>query len=60
MEKYYEKYEQRYKAVYAAGADQWGYTPDDATLNAVLRLRGNGAFPAADSPLNRIKQERMK
>ena len=37
MEKYYEKYEQRYKAVYAAGADQWGYTPDDATLNAVLR-----------------------
>ena len=37
MEKYYEKYEQRYKAVYAAGADQWGYTPDDTTLNAVLR-----------------------
>lgn len=36
MEKYYEKYEQRYKAVYAAGADQWGYTPDDAKLNAEL------------------------
>ena len=37
MEKYYEKYEQRYRAVYAAGADQWGYTPDDTILNAVLR-----------------------
>ena len=36
MEKYYAKYEQRYKAVYAAGADQWGYTPDDAILNAEL------------------------
>ena len=36
MEKYYAKYEQRYRAVYAAGADQWGYTPHDPVLNAEL------------------------
>lgn len=36
MEDYYKKYEQRYQAVYAAGGDMWGYTPDDEALNQVL------------------------
>lgn len=33
---YYKKYEERYQAVYAAGADMWGYSPDDETLNDYL------------------------
>lgn len=33
---YYEKYEERYQAVYAAGADRWGFSPDDKNLFAVL------------------------
>lgn len=33
---YYKKYEQRYQAVYAAGADLWGYAPDNETLNEYL------------------------
>lgn len=34
--KYYEKYEQRYQAVYAAGGDFWGFVPWDETLTAFL------------------------
>ena len=37
MEAYYKKYEQRYQAVYAAGADLWGYTPENEDLNYVLK-----------------------
>ena len=33
---YYKKYEQRYQAVYAAGAEMWGYTPDNETLNEYI------------------------
>lgn len=33
---YYKKYEQRYQAVYAAGADLWGYASDNETLNEYL------------------------
>ena len=33
---YYKKYEQRYQAVYAAGADLWGYTPDNADLKQII------------------------
>lgn len=33
---YYKKYEQRYQAVYAAGADLWGYTPDNTDLKQIL------------------------
>lgn len=36
MERYYKKYEQRYQAVYAAGADLWGYTPENEDLNQIL------------------------
>ena len=36
MKPYYKKYEQRYQAVYAAGADLWGYTPENEDLNQVL------------------------
>lgn len=36
MEKYYQRYEQRYQAVYAAGADLWGYTADNEDLNHIL------------------------
>ena len=35
---YYKKYEQRYQAVYAAGAEMWGYTPDNETLNEYLSI----------------------
>ena len=31
-ESYYLSYEKRYKAVYEAGADYWGHTPDDDEL----------------------------
>lgn len=36
MTEYYKKYEARYQAVYAAGGDMWGYTPDDEALNYAL------------------------
>lgn len=36
MEQYYKKYEQRYQAVYAAGADMWGYVPENEDLNKIL------------------------
>ena len=36
MEQYYKKYEQRYQAVYAAGADMWGFVPWDTELNRFL------------------------
>ena len=34
--KYYCAYEKRYKAVYDAGAEFWGHTPDDEELKIVL------------------------
>lgn len=33
---YYLAYEARYRAVYGAGADHWGHTPDDAELTEML------------------------
>lgn len=33
---YYTSYENRYKAVYAAGAERWGPSPEDGELNTVL------------------------
>ena len=33
---YYKKYEERYQAVYAAGADLWGYTPDNEDLKNIV------------------------
>ncbi len=36
MGQYYEKYEQRYQAVYAAGADLWGYLPESEDLKTLL------------------------
>ena len=33
---YYEKYEERYQTVYAAGGDLWGLSPDDAALRQLL------------------------
>ena len=34
--RYYLAYEERYKKVYAAGAELWGHSPDDAVLNSAL------------------------
>lgn len=36
QDKYYKRYEQRYRAVYKAGAERWGYSPDDETLKTIL------------------------
>ncbi len=36
MSSYYKKYEQRYQTVYAAGADMWGYVPENEDLNKIL------------------------
>ena len=36
MREYYERYEDRYRAVYAAGAPAWGHCADDPGLRAVL------------------------
>lgn len=33
---YYTAYENRYQSAYAAGAERWGHSPDDADLTAVL------------------------
>ena len=43
QEAYYEKYEQRYQTVYAAGGS-WGFAPDSEELKAVLTdwVRENG------------------
>lgn len=45
--KYYERYEQRYRSAYAAGAERWGHGPDNRELRRTLanwveqnRLRG--------------------
>lgn len=35
-EKYYERYEQRYRAAYDAGAERWGHAPDNAELMSAL------------------------
>ena len=34
---YYLAYENRYQAVYAAGIDRWGHSPDDTVLYAYLK-----------------------
>ncbi len=34
---YYTAYEQRYKAVYDAGVERWGHSPDDAELYTTLK-----------------------
>lgn len=36
QDKYYKRYEQRYQEAYKAGAERWGYSPDDETLEAIL------------------------
>ncbi len=36
QDKYYKRYEQRYQTAYKAGAERWGFSPDDETLKAVL------------------------
>lgn len=33
---YYLAYEERYQKVYEAGAERWGYSPEDGELNALL------------------------
>lgn len=33
---YYMAYEQRYRAVFSAGAQRWGHSPEDAVLRAAL------------------------
>lgn len=37
-EPYYKAYEQRYQAVFAAGAERWGHSPDDEVLYNTLKL----------------------
>ena len=34
---YYKAYEQRYQAVFSAGADRWGHSPDDEVLYNTLK-----------------------
>ena len=36
MKQYYERYEDRYRAVYAAGAPAWGHCADDPGLRTIL------------------------
>jgi hypothetical protein len=36
QDKYYKRYEQRYQTAYKAGAERWGFSPDDETLKAIL------------------------
>ena len=36
-EPYYLAYEKRYKAVYEAGADHWGHSPDNEVLKETLK-----------------------
>lgn len=36
MKRYYERYEDRYRAVYAAGAPAWGHCADDPGLRTIL------------------------
>ena len=36
-EKYYMAYEKRYRAVYSAGVERWGHSPEDQALYATLK-----------------------
>ena len=36
-EPYYKAYEKRYQAVFSAGAERWGHSPDDAVLYNTLK-----------------------
>ena len=36
-EKYYMAYEKRYRAVFSAGVERWGHSPEDAALYATLK-----------------------
>ena len=37
-EPYYKVYEKRYKAVFSAGVERWGHSPDNKVLYNALKL----------------------